>query len=556
MDEAKKKKIEVDAIKLALLLGVPVIPMAARSGRGIAELKRAVLQMPELPPLRLSYAPPLEAAAKRAEAAIEGKVGNLNPRWTALRLLEHDESLICGLNEYLGYDITSEPTLARALDESELSGGEVREESVRAITERVGELTRKSVKSGGKAEAGSRLDKIFTGKHFAVPVMLAVLTVILWLTAVGANYPSNTLNSLFAEAEARLYGALLSAGAELWLCDMLAHGVFRVLGWVISVMLPPMAIFFPLFTLLEDFGYLPRIAFNLDGAFRRCGACGKQALTMCMGLGCNAVGVTGCRIIDSPREKLLAIVTNSFVPCNGRLPSLIAVIGMFAAVGSGALRALLLCSAIVGGIGMTLLVCLILSKTLLRGKASSFALELPPYRVPQVGRVIVRSIFDKSAAVLGRAAAVAAPAGLIIWLLANIRLGSQPLLLHFADFLNPLGEIMGLDGVILLGFILGFPANEIVLPLILMGYTAGSGLVEYESLSAMREILLQNGWNGITSVCFVIFMLFHFPCSTACITVYKETKSLRQTLFSMALPTLTGVLLCAGVSFFAEIFFC
>ncbi len=402
------------------------------------------------------------------------------------------------------------------------------------------------------------MDRIFTGKALAVPIMLAVLLVIMWLTAVGANYPSALLSAAFSKLEGSFFTLLTGAGLPDAVCNMLAHGMFRVLGWVIAVMLPPMAIFFPLFTLLEDSGYLPRIAFNLDCAFRKCGACGKQALTTCMGFGCNAVGVTGCRIIDSPREKLMAMLTNVFVPCNGRLPSLIAVISMFTIAGSGLLggtvRALLLSLAIVAGIGMTLAVCAVLNKTLLKGYPSSFALELPPYRRPQVGKVIIRSIFDRTLYVLGRAAAVAAPAGLAIWLLANINVGGAPLLSHIADFLDPLGSLMGLDGVILLGFILGFPANEIVIPLILMGYTCGGALVDYESLGALKAVLTANGWTPVTAVCFIIFTLFHFPCSTTCLTIHKESQSLKWTLWSMVIPTLAGTVLCIIINTAAKIF--
>ncbi|MCH5187864.1 MAG: ferrous iron transport protein B [Oscillospiraceae bacterium] len=551
MDEAKKKKISVDAEKLSELLGVPVIPMAARSGKGIDGLKAAALNIPVCEPLSISYGPTLEAAIKEVETAISDKLsGELNPRWVAVRLLENDRSLVEGLNEKLGYSITAFDDVALALKnasgllrENGFTAESLRERLVSGMINHIEEVCRAVIKERGSFASDRRLDRIFTGKIFAVPIMLGVLLGIMWLTAVGANYPSAALSSLFSRLEVYLAHLLESAGSPDFLTAMLAHGVFRVLGWVVSVMLPPMAIFFPLFTLLEDFGYLPRIAFNLDGAFRRCGACGKQALTTCMGFGCNAVGVTGCRIIDSPREKLLAMLTNVFVPCNGRLPSLIAVITMFTVLGGGLLRALLLTACIVGGIGLTLAVCAVLSKTLLRGLPSSFALELPPYRRPQVGKVIVRSVLDRSIYVLGRAIAVAAPAGLVIWLLANINIGDSSLLLHLAGILEPLGRLMGLDGMILLGFILGFPANEIVIPLVLMGYTGGGVLMEYE-MGALKDVLLLNGWNWTTAVCFIIFTLCHFPCSTTCLTIYKESKSLKWTLWSMAVPTIVGILLC------------
>ena len=263
--------------------------------------------------------------------------------------------------------------------------------------------------------------------------------------------------------------------APEWLHGVLVLGVYRVLAWVVSVMLPPMAIFFPLFTLLEDLGYLPRVAFNLDHQFKKCGSCGKQALTMCMGFGCNAAGVTGARIIDSPRERLIAILTNNFVPCNGRFPTIIAIISMFF-IGAvtlpfqSALSALMLTGVIVLGVFMTFAVSRLLSGTLLKGVPSSFALELPPYRRPQIGKVIVRSIFDRTLFVLGRAIAVAAPAGLIIWVMANVSVGGASLLSHCAGFLDPFARLLGMDGIILMAFILGFPANEIVVPIMIMAY--------------------------------------------------------------------------------------
>ena len=295
-----------------------------------------------------------------------------------------------------------------------------------------------------------------------------------------------------------------------WLHGALVLGIYRVLAWVISVMLPPMAIFFPLFTLLEDFGYLPRVAFNLDSSFKKCGACGKQSLTMCMGLGCNAVGVTGCRIIDSPRERLIAIITNSFVPCNGRFPTIIAIISMFF-VGSAAgltqtlLSTLILTGVIVAGVAMTLIMSKLLSRTLLKGEPSSFTLELPPYRRPQIGKVIVRSILDRTLFVLGRAAAVAAPAGLIIWIMANVTVSGATLLSHCAGFLEPFAHLIGLDGVILMAFILGWPANEIVVPIIIMAYMAAGSITDYTSLASLKSLLVDNGWTWLTAICTIIF---------------------------------------------------
>jgi ferrous iron transport protein B len=340
---------------------------------------------------------------------------------------------------------------------------------------------------------------------------------------------------------------MLSIGSPTWLSGALILGVYRVLAWVVSVMLPPMAIFFPLFTILEDLGYLPRIAFNLDSAFKHCNACGKQALTMCMGFGCNAVGVTGCRIIDSRRERLIAIITNVFVPCNGRFPTLIAIITLFFVTGSGflfgILSALSLTLIICLGIFLTFLVSFILSKTLLKGVPSAFTLELPPYRTPQFTKIIARSITDRTLFVLGRAVAVAAPAGLVIWTLANVSVGSSSLLLAICDFLEPFASLCGIDGVILFAFILGFPANEIVIPIMVMAYTQSSTVMELEGM-ALRSLLLANGWTAETAICVMLFCICHWPCSTTLITIYKETKSKAVTLLSAVIPTLTGIILC------------
>lgn len=325
--------------------------------------------------------------------------------------------------------------------------------------------------------------------------------------------------------------------------------MYQTLTWVVSVMLPPMAIFFPMFTLLEDLGYLPRIAFNLDNYFKKACATGKQALTMCMGFGCNAAGVIGCRIIDSPREKIIAIITNAFVPCNGRFPFLIIVstifIGCyFTGILSSVVSTLAVILIILLGIFLTLLISRILSKTILKGEPSSFILELPPYRKPQIGKILVRSLFDRTLFVLGRAIAVAAPIGIVIWLFANISFGGASILTYIANFLDPFAKLMGLDGYILTAFILGIPANEIVLPIILMCYLSSGTLVDLSDTFAIKEILLQNGWTLLTGINVMIFTLLHFPCSTTLITVFKETKSLKWTLLSFALPTLCGIVIC------------
>ncbi len=402
--------------------------------------------------------------------------------------------------------------------------------------------------------AGQRkVDRLLTSRRTGIPLMLLALSVVLWLTVVAANIPSQLLSdSLFAVGEV-MRTALVAMGAPEWAIGLSVDGIYRVLAWVVGVMLPPMAIFFPLFTLLEDLGYLPRVAFVLDHAFHKAGACGKQSLTMCMGLGCNACGVTGCRIIDSLRERLIAIVTNSLVPCNGRFPTLIALITLFFVGSGGGLMTSLgaagmLLGVLVLGVGMTLLVSRLLSATVLRGMPSSFALELPPYRRPRVGQVVVRSVLDRTIFVLARAVVVAAPAGLVIWLCANVTIGGGTILFHITGILDPLGRIMGLDGVILMAFLFGWPANEIVVPIILMAYLSQGTLVEVGELDVVGQLLRENGWTGLTALCTILFSLFHWPCSTTCLTIAKETGSAKWTALAVAVPTLVGFCLCTLVA--------
>ena len=339
---------------------------------------------------------------------------------------------------------------------------------------------------------------------------------------------------------------LAALGAPEWLNGLLCQGAWRTLAWVVAVMLPPMAIFFPLFSLLEELGYLPRAAFNLDRPFAACGSCGKQALCMCMGLGCNAAGVVGCRIIETRRERLLAVLTNSFTPCNGRFPTLIALTGIFFASG-GLGQAAVMTGLILFSAGVTLAVTKLLSVTLLRGEPSPFVLELPSWRPPRVSQVLLRSLLDRTLSVLGRAAAVAAPAGALLWCLANIQVGEGSLLTHMAAALEPLGCFLGLDGAILLGFILGLPANEIVLPVIIMIYTAGGSLAEIGDTAALGALLAQKGWTAVTAGCVMLFSLLHWPCSTTLLTIKKETGSLGWMVLGAVLPTAVGIVICALV---------
>ena len=390
-----------------------------------------------------------------------------------------------------------------------------------------------------------RLDRFLTGRITGGLTMLLLLTAVFWLTMTGANYPSALLYDWLFSFEEILSKTAETLHAPWWLSGVLIDGVYRVTAWIVSVMLPPMAIFFPLFTLLEDSGYLPRVAFNMDSAFKKCRACGKQCLTMAMGLGCNAAGVTGCRIIDSPRERLIAILTNSLVPCNGRFPLLTAMISLFMARRAGSLfSALLLTGFILLSFGMSFFASWLLSHTVLKGVPSFFTLELPPYRRPQAGKVLVRSLLDRTLFVLGRAVTAAAPAGLLIWLLANITIGGTSLLSLLAGFLDPAGRLLGLDGVILMAFLLGFPANEIVLPIILMAYLETGTLVSMEDSAFLYNLLTAHGWTVRTAVCMAVFSLFHWPCATTCLTIKKETGSLKWTAVSILLPAAAGCILC------------
>lgn len=436
-------------------------------------------------------------------------------------------------------------TLAAARDtgRADNTGVAIDEETAYARAE---ELCRQVVKQSGDHPPWGRLDRLLTGRFTGGAVMLLMLLCLFWLTVKGANYPSALLSRLLFALEAPMSRGLAALGAPEWLNGLLCQGAWRTLAWVVAVMLPPMAIFFPLFSLLEELGYLPRAAFNLDRPFAACGSCGKQALCMCMGLGCNAAGVVGCRIIETRRERLLAVLTNSFTPCNGRFPTLIALTGIFFASG-GLGQAAVMTGLILFSAGVTLAVTKLLSVTLLRGESSPFVLELPSWRPPRISQVLLRSLLDRTLSVLGRAAAVAAPAGALLWCLANIQLGEGSLLTHMAAALEPLGRFLGLDGAILLGFILGLPANEIVLPVIIMIYTAGGSLAEIGDAAALGALLAQKGWTAVTAACVMLFSLLHWPCSTTLLTIKKETGSLGWTVLGAVLPTAVGIVICALV---------
>ena len=556
VDEAGKRGISVNGQLISERLGVPVVMMSARRRGEPAKLLPALGKPSDSVP-EIRYPEPIKEYITAVHTLLIG-TGTTRRQATvfALRLLDSGSDFTDRLAEK--YRISDEnrsgcKTLAKRFIDSHGGSDTVNDMISGAVSAFASDAVSGAVRTGNGTGKGSRADRILTGKLTAFPVMFLLLMGILWLTVTGANYPSELLSRLFSRLEGGVSSLLTSAGAPEVLTSLLCEGVIRVVGWVVSVMLPPMAIFFPLFTLLEDVGYLPRIAYNLDRGFAGCSACGKQALTMCMGFGCNAVGVTGCRIIDSKRERLLAVLTNSFMPCNGRFPILIAVISMFSAC-VGLWGSAILALVIVLAVMITLVVSKLLSETVLRGVPSSFTLELPPYRTPQFGKVLIRSVLDRTLFVLGRAAAVAAPTGLVIWLLANTGSGGISTLSRLSGFLDPVGRIMGLDGVIILAFILGLPANEIVIPIIMMCYVSGGSLVGCASLPELKNLLVSNGWNTVTAINTVIFTVFHWPCSTTLLTVKKETGKARCALAAALIPTVIGTVLCIAVNLVSHIF--
>lgn len=542
MDEAEKKHITVDCDALARELGVPVIGTSARSKKRLRQLKEAIAVISDTKktPRRMRYCDTVEGKVSAVAARLP--VCALPARWLAARLLERDAAMIAALQQYLPDFFQNK--LQMGTEQEGIS------DKIAAcfVIEAEGIAADCVQQRADSHRRDRKLDAILTSKRFGIPIMLLLLLLIFWITITLSNYPSQLLSSGLFWIQDRLTDFFHWMRTPEWLHGIVVLGIYRVLAWVVSVMLPPMAIFFPLFTILEDFGYLPRVAFNLDKYFKKAGSCGKQALTTCMGFGCNAVGITGCRIIDSPRERLIAMITNSFVPCNGRFPMLLTIITLFfvstAMPWSTLLSSMILTAVILFGVAMTFLLSKLLSKTILKGMPSSFILELPPYRVPQFGRVILRSLLDRTLFVLGRAILVAAPGGMLIWLMANIMIGDSSILAHCAAFLDPFAQIFGLDGVIFIAFILGFPANEIVIPIMLMAYLAKGSILELESLMELKTVFLANGWTWLTAVCVMLFSLMHWPCSTSCITLYKETKSLKWTVLAMGIPALTGFLLC------------
>ena len=486
MDEAARRRIQINFQKLTELLGVPVIGITARKKQQLSAL--------------------LEAAA------------NLKPEL---------------------------PVSAAPLSQEEL-------------IRKAAEICKQTVSIPDTPHMPTeRSDRLLTGSVLRYPLMLMLLLLVFWLTVAGANYPSALLANCFDTLCDAAQHAADSAGIPFWISGALIQGMLRGTGRVISVMLPPAAIFFPLFTLLEDIGLLPRIAFNTDHCCAKCRACGKQTLTMAMGFGCNAVGITECRIIQSKRERLIALLTNALVPCNGKFPALLAIVTVFfAGTGHGSTfrAAAVMTVLILLSIAVSFGVSALLGHTVLRGQPSAFVLELPPYRRPQLRQILLRSVLDRTISVLGRAAAVAAPVSLLIWILANLRCHGLSFLQIIAAFLSPAGKLLGTDGTVLLSFLLGMPANEIVLPIAVTAYTGTNTLTDYSGLDALRSLLCANGWTLRTAICFLLLTLFHAPCTTSLLTVYKETHSKGVTAAAFVIPAAVGVILCVSVNLLMQLF--
>lgn len=501
-DVAERNGTYIDADELSLRLGIPVVKVSAKKKKGINDLMNTAL----------------DVADKNIKTFLVKEIKELK-----------------GISEPLVFA-----------------------NSISKLCKEISDFTVTKYKNDMR-DRGRRLDKIFTSKLSGIPVMILFLIALFWLTAYGANYPSQVLSKGFAFIITSLSGLLENLRVPEIIISFICDGVLKTAGWVVAVMLPPALIFFPVFALLEDWGYLPRVAFNMDGLFKKAGVSGKQALTMMMGFGCNACGAVGCRIISSKEERNIAMLTNSFIPCNGRIPTLIALSTIFFAATfsqftTSFITALILLLLLILSVMATLAVSKILSK-IYKTQKSSFVLELPNYKKPQFLKTIALSIKNKVANVLFRAVAVALPAGAIIWILANVTIKDQSLLRYVTDFLDPFAKILGVDGTILTAFILGFPANEIVIPIMLMSYTASGTLTDYSSLSSLGDLLSQNGWSVVTAVCTMILCVFHFPCSTTCITIYKETKSKLLTALSVIIPLAVGIVLCALVNLLSQIFF-
>lgn len=558
IDEANKKQIHINKTKLEQILKVPVVITTATQKKGLEKLKQKVEELTTKTitiqtPYQITYSPIITKEITKINPYLNSYP---NKNWLSLRLLSNDTEII----QKIAPSLLTNTNLKKVIESSKktYNSQDLTTIIVSNIIQNCHNIYNQVVTTtpNHHLEKERKLDKILTSKKYGIPIMLLMLLFIFWLTIIGSNYPSEILSNFLFSLEDDLYNFCSFLPTSLR--NILVYGMYKTTSWVIGVMLPPMMIFFPLFTILEDIGLLPRIAFNTDNIFSKCNACGKQCLTMCMGIGCNAVGVTGTRIIDSKRERLLAIITNSFMPCNGRYPVIIAIISMFIIkTPKGLLKSLLvsliLVLIILLSIAITFITCKLLSKTLLKGEKVSFILELPDYRKINYLKIITKSLFERTIQVLARAIIVAIGAGIIIYILTNLKLSQIPILTYISNFLDPFSQLLGLDGVILLAYFLGLPANEIVLPIILMTYLGNTTLTNYDSLSTLKTILIDNGWTTLTAINFIIFNLFHFPCSTTLLTIKKETHSWYYTFLSFIIPLLIGITLTLTITTITKI---
>ncbi|MDY6121472.1 MAG: ferrous iron transport protein B [Porphyromonas sp.] len=581
LDEAKRNKVTIDLNALGRRLGIPVIGCSARSGQGINQLLATIAGVArgEIKCSPYRHAMP-DSEAERAVTEIEQQIGSLfeqmpNRRWMAYRLIEQDREVIQRLSRrFAEKQDESDNSLQELIDHAAAVGRTLGDRLHDQFTE---QLYKDAVSicqgilhyeyKDGRAPLDVQLDRILTSKRWGFPIMLLMLTGVLWLTIVGSNYPSSFLGDLLVGRGHPWLHSLVDDVVPRWLSGFVLDGVYLSTAWVVSVMLPPMAIFFPVFTLLEDFGYLPRVAFNLDELFRRSGAHGKQALTMTMGFGCNAAGVVSTRIIDSPRERLIAIVTNNFSLCNGRWPLQILIASLYIGAAMPAIISSVVSIASIVvvallGIGFMFLSSWGLSRTFLRGTVSTFHLELPPYRPPRFWQTLYTSLIDRTLIVLWRAILFAAPAGALIWLSANITIADTSIATWVASGLDGLGWLMGLNGVILLAYLLAIPANEIVIPTILMltllvtgnsEMGAGAGVM-FEDENITKQIFDMGGWTLLTGINLMLFSLLHNPCSTTLYTIYKETGSIKWTAISALLPLCLGFAVTMMVAFVWRLF--
>ncbi len=566
LDEASRQNITLDLNLLEHSLGIPVIGISAQKRQDITRLKDFLVQCNEKDfsfqskrhPVR--YPAPVEEALECITSSLQDlPFTKFDCRFLALKLLDNLEvgnSLI----QTLSLDDTQMNQLQNRvvnaqtfLKKQGISDIVLRDMVVESLVGTSKALADACVQKDLIFDKARLIDKVLTSKFLGIPIMLGFLGLLLWITISGANLPSNWLMTFFLRGKDWLYQILLPLPLPSWVPALLLDGIYQTVTWVTAVMLPPMLIFFPLFTLLEDLGYLPRLAFNLDRCFQRVGSCGKQALTMCMGLGCNAVGVTGCRIINGKRNRLAAMITNCFIPCNGRFSMLITLSGLFmgnvfcqgtqTVAAAAFLVFLIVCSVFI-----TLLVTSFITGLFCKEEPIPFSLELPPFRRPKVLQILVRSLLDRTLHVLWRALRVSAPAGAIIWMMANLSFGNASILSHCASFLNPFAKLMGMDGMILLAFLLALPANETVLPILLMGYLASGEMMEATNLIALKELLLDHGWTVLTAVNVMLFSILHFPCATTLLTIKKESGSLLWTGLGFFIPTATAVLVCMMVT--------